>query len=63
MTPTQILFTATLYLSVISGVIALAFLLAPYGERITTQQYREQSLQYLEDIRNSNDIIQANCTK
>lgn len=31
-------------------------------EIISTQQYYSQSLQYLEDIRNSNDIIQANCT-
>lgn len=27
------------------------------GETISTQQYREQSLQYLEDIRDSNDHI------
>lgn len=27
------------------------------SETISTQQYREKSLQYLEDIRNSNDDI------
>ena len=60
-------------LTLILGIMSVLFLIVSMAveeekiatfdkETITSQQYYSQSLQYLEDIRNSNDIIQANCT-
>ena len=49
------------FVAFILVIIVITFKFKASGEYITTQQYYSQSLQYLEDIRNSNDIIQANC--
>ncbi len=38
-------------------VIVFLFTQSTNSERISTQDYRQASLQYLEDIRNSNDLI------
>lgn len=51
-----IAFTVAIVIGIISASIGVAFL-PPVGEEVTEQQYYEQSLQYLEDIRNSNDDI------
>lgn len=38
-------------------VIVFLFTQSTNNERISTQDYRQASLQYLEDIRNSNDLL------
>lgn len=45
------------FVAVVGIIFVVALFSGPGGERMTQYEYREQSLQYLEDIRNSNDAI------
>lgn len=48
-----------LFLVIVVQALVIVFLFSQSdnSEKISTQDYRQASLQYLEDIRNSNDII------